>query len=389
VVLASAGFAPAAHTDTNLVNPWGIALSASSPFWIADNGTGASSLYDGSGNPQALVVTIPASGNIGATSPAPVTGAVFNGTSDFVVTNGSTTGPARFIFATEDGTIAAWNSGTQATLTVDNNNFSTGRVFKGLAIGSSSGSNYLYATDFRGGAVRVYDKNYAPATLPGSFADANLPAGFAPFGIANIGDRLYVTYALQNGSKHDDVAGPGNGYVDVFDTSGNLIRRLASQSSLNSPWGLALAPCTFGDAAGDLLVGNFGDGRINVINPAFGGIVGMLDDSSGKEISVSGLWGLAFGNGGTGGDPRTLYFTAGINHESDGLFGALATNNPSACPSPNAGAGTNPPGLPKSGLRSLTDLSGLPGSWPWLAVLLLVGGPLHYAWSTLRRRRSL
>jgi uncharacterized protein (TIGR03118 family) len=314
--LASRGFSPAAFTDPHLVNPWGIALTPTgSPFWVADNATGVSSLYDGSGNPQPLVVTM---------SPGfvPVTGAVFNGTADFKV---DSTHPALFIFAAEDGSIHGWNP-VNGTLAVNTVTASPASVFKGLAIGSSAGNNLLYATDFRAGVVRIFDTNFAPVASTG-FTDPNVPTGFAPFGIQNLGGLVYVTYAKQDANKFDDVAGAGNGYVDVYDTAGTLVKRLASQGSLNSPWGLALAPATFGDLANTLLVGNFGDGQINAIDPVAGGIVGRVNDSGGKAIIIEGLWGLTFGNGGTGGDPSKLYFAAGINGEQDGLFGVLAANS--------------------------------------------------------------
>ncbi len=310
------------HTDTNLLNPWGISFSSGSPFWISDNHSGLSTLYNSSGTPQALVVTIPPPAN--GTPPAAPSGTVFNSTSDFAV---ATNGPTRFIFSTEDGTISGWNGGSSAVLKVDNS--AAGTVYKGLAGGSAGGSNYLYATDFHGGKIDAFDGNYRPASLAGSFADATIPSGFAPFGIQNINGRLYVTYAQQDSARHDDVKGPGNGYVNVFDTSGRMIRRLASQGVLNSPWGLALAPQGFGAFAGALLVGNFGDGRINAFNPDTGTWLGTINDTNGSPFSVDGLWGIAFGNGGNGGDQHTLYFTAGLNGEADGLFGSLAPITPS------------------------------------------------------------
>jgi uncharacterized protein (TIGR03118 family) len=308
------------HTDTNLVNPWGISFSASSPFWIADNHSGLSTLYNSSGTPQSLVVTIPPPNN--GSPPAAPTGTIFNNTSGFAVgTNGTT----RFIFSTEDGTISGWSGGGAAVLKVDNS--AAGTVYKGLAAGSVAGSNYLYATDFHGGKVDVFDSSYNPAQLSGTFSDATLPAGFAPFGIQNIHGQIFVTYALQDGDKHDDLKGPGNGFVNVFDPSGHLLSRLASQGVLNSPWGIALAPQGFGAFAGDLLVGNFGDGRINAFDTN-GTWMGTINDTNGNPFSVNGLWGVAFGNGGSGGDLHTLYFTAGLNGESDGLFGSLSPVQP-------------------------------------------------------------
>jgi uncharacterized protein (TIGR03118 family) len=312
--------------DPNLVNPWGIAFGPTTPFWIADNHTGVSTVYDSNGVQTRTAVAIP--GPAGSTLPGAPTGVVFNATTDFAVTPGQ---PAKYIFATEDGTIAAWNSGAAAVLTADLS--ALGTVYKGLALGSNDGKNYLYATDFHAGRVDVFDANFTPAIVGGSFTDPNLPAGFSPFNIQNIGGKLYVTYALPDAAKHDDVSGPGNGYVDVFDTGGNLLKRFASKGPLNSPWGVVPAPAGFGGFGGALLVGNFGDGRINAFNPATGAWLGSLQDGSGTAISIEGLWSLTFGNGGQAGDIHTLYFTAGIkgggNVEDHGLFGSITPIAPS------------------------------------------------------------
>ncbi|HEY3861766.1 MAG TPA: TIGR03118 family protein [Verrucomicrobiae bacterium] len=307
------------HTDTNLVNPWGISFSSSSPFWIADNGSGLSTLYNGAGVPNALVVTIPPPA--GGTPPSAPTGAVFNSTTNFKV--GATV--SKFLFDTEDGAISAWASGSAAALEVD---YSTSNsVFKGLAIGSVSGSNYLYAADFHNNQIVVVDQNWNPTTLSGSFSDPSLPAGFAPFGIQAIGTNIYVSYALQDAEKHDDVSGPGNGFVDVYDMSGNLVQRLISHSALNSPWGMVIAPEGFGTFGGDLLVGNFGDGTINVFDRVTGNWIDVLNDTTGHPIAEPGLWGIVFGNGGSGGSPGTLYFAAGIagdgQVEDHGLFASV------------------------------------------------------------------
>jgi uncharacterized protein (TIGR03118 family) len=310
----------AINTDAHLVNPWGIAASSSSPFWIADNGTGLSTLYNGSGTPQSLVVTVPPPG--GDMPPSAPTGIVFNGTTDFTVSSGGKSGGAAFIFATEDGTISGWSptvDATHAILEVDNS--STGAVYKGLALGSNASGNLLFATNFNAGTVDVFDKNFKKVNLP--FADPKLPTGFAPFGIRNINGSLYVTYAEQDDDAHDDVAGPGNGFIDVFDTNGVLLRRLVSGGALNSPWGLALAPGNFGTFSNALLVGNFGDGLINAFDPTTGASLGQVQDVHGNAVHVDGLWGLAFGNGGSAGSTNTLFFTAGINGERNGLFGSL------------------------------------------------------------------
>jgi uncharacterized protein (TIGR03118 family) len=318
----------AAHTDSHLVNPWGIASSAMSPFWVADNHTGVSTLYDGNGTPQPmsqpLVVTVPPAPSAPAGTVGSPDGIVFNGTGDFEI-SGS---PAHFIFATEDGTISGWASGTTAVIKVDHSTLGT--VYKGLAIGNNGTANFLYATDFHGNAVNVFDHNYAPATLSvGNFSDPTIPVGFAPFNIQNIGGVLYVTYALQDAARHDDVPGPGNGFINKFDLNGNSLGRFASHGTLNSPWGVVLAPAGFGQFGGDLLVGNFGDGRINAFDPTTSAFLGQLNDGSGNPITIKGLWGLRFGNGGNGGDPNTLYFAAGIPGpggmlEDHGLFGSIS-----------------------------------------------------------------
>ncbi len=321
--LVSDGFVPADHVDSNLVNPWGIASSSMSPFWVSDNGTGVSTLYDGTGQPflvsgSPLVVTIPDS------TP---TGQVFNGTSDFALASDHA---SLFIFATENGTISGWNPfvpaflSTAAIRKVDNS--ATGAVYKGLAIGSNDSGNFLYATNFHAGTIDVFDKDFQPASLDGSFSDPFIPKGFAPFNIQNLDGKLYVTYAKQNAAKHDDVAGEGNGFVNVFDTSGHFIERIASRGKLNSPWGLALAPAGFGRFSHHLLVGNFGDGRINAYRREEGFFFfhGALRDPDGEPITIDGLWGLRFGNGHNAGPTKVLFFTAGIDDEQHGLFGSLS-----------------------------------------------------------------
>jgi uncharacterized protein (TIGR03118 family) len=304
------------RVDTNLVNAWGLAFSATSPFWVADNHTGVSTLYNSTGGVQALVVTIPAPP--GATSPASPTGVVFNGSTNFVVTGG----PARFIFATEDGTISGWNPATNiAVLKVDNSG--AGAIYKGLALAS----NQLYAANFHAGTIDVFDGAFSPMTLAGTFLDPNMPTNFAPFDVEAFNNKLYVTYAEQDADKEDDVPGVGKGFVDVFDLNGNLETRLISREPLNAPWGLAMAPLTFGPFPGALLVGNFGDGAINAFEPSTGAFLGTLSDAAGQPIRIDGLWAIKFGNGGQGGDPNVLYFTAGPGDEQHGLFGSLAPAN--------------------------------------------------------------
>lgn len=303
----------ASYTDPQLVNPWGVSFSSKSPFWVSDNGTGLATLYNTFGAKIGLVVTIPPPAS--QTGPAAPTGQVFNG-------NSANFGGAHFIFSTEDGTISAWFGGTNATLEVDNSGLTS--VYKGLAMATSGVASYLYATDFRLGTVDVFDSTFTPHTFSaGQFTDPSLPAGYAPFGIQNFGGNLYVTYAKQDAAKHDDVACPGCGFVDVYDSSGNLLHRLISGGFLNSPWGMTIAPAGFGPFSGDLLVGNFGNGWINVYDSS-GNWLAALQDSHGNPLVLDGLWNITFGNGVNGGFADSLYFTAGLNHESDGLLGSLS-----------------------------------------------------------------
>ena len=313
----------AAHTDTNLVNPWGIATSASSPFWLSDNHTGLSSLYVNDGTPQALLVSVPGPGGAGVGAP---TGIIFNSTTNFSVTSGAATAPAKFIFATEDGTIAAWYTGASATIVADQSG--SGAVYKGLAAGSWGGQSYLYAANFHAGTVDVFDGSFHPVTWTGAFTDPAIPAGFAPFNIQNFGGILYVTYAKQDADAHDDVSGPGNGFIDVYTQGGGFVKRFASNGVLNSPWGLAIAPSAFGEIGGALLVGNFGDGNIHAFDVVSGAVRGALATPTSEPVQVRGLWGLIGGNGGKGGDTNKIYFAAGIPGdgavEDHGLFGSIA-----------------------------------------------------------------
>jgi len=334
-------------TDPVLQNAWGVAFTpGASPFWIADNATGCSTLYDGQGAIMStLQVKLPLpGGSVPATAckpvdpnnppnptPAAPTGLVWNPTSTFLVPN--TTTPATFIFDTEDGTISAWTGGLtppdQAVLAVDN---SPGAVYKGLVFGTNVHGVFLFATNFRAGTIDVFAPNgsmgFRPATTPneidGDFTDPKIPAGFAPFGIQNINGDLFVTYAKQNAEQRDDVAGPGHGFVDVFDTDGHLLRRFASRGPLNSPWGVARASFAFGRFSGAILIGNFGNGNINAFD-SDGDFLGTLEDLKGKKgkpIVIDGLWTLTLG-GGRNSSSDTLYFTAGPNGETDGLFGTI------------------------------------------------------------------
>ena len=322
------------HTDPNLVNAWGLDASPTSPWWIADNGSGKATLYNVSSG-AITIFTVPGAGGAQGNP----TGLVFNGGTGFVVNNGvGSPSAARFIFSSEDGTISAFKGNPIVTVVPNANAPAHGAIYKGLAIDSRTAGQFLYATDFHNGKVDVFDSSFHAVTLAGTFTDPALPAGFAPFGIQNIDGTLYVTYGLQDEDQEDDVTGPGNGFVDAFDTSGNLIRRVASMGELNSPWGLALAPAGFGRFSGDLLVGNFGDGRIHAFDPAkltpsgeFEA-VGLLHSAGGRPIQIDGLWALQFGHGTTAssanGLTTTLFFTAGPSDEEHGLFGSIVLTQP-------------------------------------------------------------
>jgi len=323
------------QTDANLVNPWGISASPTGPFWISDNGTGLASVYVISGatvtNP--LVVTIPAPPGSPAGTTAAPDGNVFNESgSGFLVSNGTTSGSSLFMFVTEDGTLSGWSPAvdlTHAFVAVDNSVVDRGdrqhrsAVYKGLAIASNSRGTFIYATNFRGGFVEMYDSDF---TLVKTFTDHTLRDSYAPFGIQAIGGKLFVTYAKTDPKKHDDEAGPGHGFIDAFDLDGNLLSRFAAHGALNSPWGIALAPGNFGDFSNALLVGNFGDGRINAFHLGSGQFLGQLQDTFGNPMAINGLWGLNFGNGAHEAPTTTLFFTAGIGDEGHGLFGAIAAH---------------------------------------------------------------
>jgi uncharacterized protein (TIGR03118 family) len=326
--LVSDGFVAADNTDPNLVNGWGIAFNPFGPVWVADNGTGVSTLYDGAGKPQPLVVQIPPPAN--ATGNGKPTGIVFNGSTGFTVSQGGVSGPSRFIFATEDGAIAGWAPNVDAThaIRVVDNSTASGAVYKGLALSAGGSGALLYAADFHNNRIDVFDSSFKAVTLSaGAFSDPGLPSGFAPFGIQAINGDIYVAYAKQDDAKHDDVPGQGLGYVSVFDPNGKLIRRVVSQGALNAPWGMVLAPAGFGAFSNRLLVGNFGDGTINAYDLATGDFVGTLMDSNQKPIQISGLWGIAFGNGFASQPVNTLFFAAGPGDEQHGLYGRIDTGS--------------------------------------------------------------
>jgi uncharacterized protein (TIGR03118 family) len=342
--LVSDGFVPASTIDPNLINPWGIAHSATSPFWVSDNGTGVTTIYTGAGTPFPVgpppgttIVTIATP--LGQESPASPTGQVFNiagsgfNISSGDISSGGHTASSIFIFATEDGTISGWNptvDPVRSVLAVDNSQGGAGAVYKGLAIGQTEDGTFLYAANFRNGTVDVFDQNFKQVN---SFTDPKVPAGYAPFNVQVLDDHLFVTFALQNAAKHDDVAGAGHGFVDEFDLEGHMLHRVASGGVLDSPWGLAIAPSGFGEFANDLLVGNFGDGTINVFNPKNDHFLGKLEDANGAPITIGDLWALIPGTGSAGSDPNKIYFTAGVQNEAHGLFGSLA-----AIPEPDKSA---------------------------------------------------
>jgi uncharacterized protein (TIGR03118 family) len=312
-------------TDPNLINPWGMSFSATSPYWISNHGKGNTTVYTNSSTTTGVtisttVVTIPPAA--GGTSPSTPTGQVQNSTTGFLLANGT---KASFIFATEDGTVSAWNGGTTATVMIDNS--AAGIVYKGMAIATNNGAPMLYMANFSYGVIDVLDTNFKLTSVPGGFGDALLPAGYAPFNIWNINNQLYVMYAKQDSTKKNDQPGVGNGVVDIFDLNGNLLQRLTSGGPLNSPWGVAVSGGGWGAFSNAVLVGNFGDGKINAFDPKTGNLLGTLQDPTGKAISIQGLWAISFGNGGSAGDAKYLYFVAGIFNGTTtqhGLLGSLA-----------------------------------------------------------------
>jgi uncharacterized protein (TIGR03118 family) len=316
--LVSDGSVPAAHVDPDLVNPWGVSMAPTGPFWVSDNGTGLVTLYNGQGVKLPLTVTV-------HPSPAAPTGQVFNGVpTDFTVSESGKSGGSVFMFATEDGRISGWSPGValnHTVLAIDHSTTGLGAVYKALAIGTSGGTPSIYATDFRNGAVEQFGTSF---NLIRSFTDSAVKPGYAPFGAQVLDNHLFVTYAVQDSFKHDDVAGPGNGYVTEFNLDGSFVRTIDSAGGhTNSPWGLAIAPSSFGEFAGDLLVGNFGDGTINAYNLTTGAFKGELRDPKGDPIVLRDLWALVPGNNALAGVSSKIYFTAGLAAEAHGLFGSL------------------------------------------------------------------
>lgn len=308
------------NTDPNLVNPWAIAFVPGQPFGIADNNSGKTTLYDKTGALQGTFTVPPPAGSSNASTP---TGMVANTAGGFNVAGISST----FIFDTEDGTISGWYPTIPtAILAVDNSKM--GAVYKGLALVTETGGNQvLLATNFNSGAVEAYDSSFTPIVLQGTFTDPTLPAGYAPFGIHVIGsNQIIVTYAQQDSAKHDPIHAAGAGYVDLYDFQGNFVNRIASQGTLNAPWGAAIAPSTFGQFQGALLIGNFGDGTINAFSLSSQTFLGQLQDGNGNVITNASLWELLFDSSGQTGDPNTMYITAGLNNEMHGLFAAITPN---------------------------------------------------------------
>ena len=335
LVSDTAGIAP--NTDAKLANPWGIAFIPGGPFWISDNSSGFTTLYDQTGASSGSFKI--ASPN-GSSNPATPTGIVAPANGVTFKVNGQ---PGIFIFDTEDGTISAWTGGTSTILAVDNStvpSVATGAVYKGLALITNATGSFLLATNFRSGKVEVYDSNIKQTQIlgPGAFNDPALPAvpagsgspGYAPFGIhvlnANNTSMVVVTYALQDTPMHDPLHIAGASFVDLFSADGTMLRRITSDAHLNAPWGVVIPPAGFGSLAGDLLVGNFGDGTINAYNFSTGAFIDQMKDQNGTVITNASLWDMVFGGGGTSGNSNTMYITAGLANEQHGLFSAITAN---------------------------------------------------------------
>jgi uncharacterized protein (TIGR03118 family) len=359
--------------DPNLINPWGVAFFPGAPFWVSDNNSGFSTLYDKNGNIQGLVVKIPPPK--GSSNPATPTGIVANNDSSptaFVVNDNGTSAASAFIFSTEDGTISGWNGGasgssTNAILAVDNSanpSPATGAVYKGLAMITNSTGTFLLVANFRSGKVEAYDSNFKSAVLAGSFTDSAPPAvpagsgspGWAPFGIHVANNQVVVTYALQDAPMHDPLHIAGAGFVDLFDLNGNMIRRITEDTHLNAPWGAVMAPQGFGAFGGKLLIGNFGDGTINAFDFTSGNFIDQMKQANSTVITNLSLWDMVFDpTGKTGKDPNTMYFTAGGMNEAQGLFGAITANPATPPATPDFNISASP--------KTLTIMAGQPASF--------------------------
>ena len=302
-------------TDPDLVNPWGMSELPGGPLWVSDNGSDVATVYVGAQHGAPLTkapLTVDTPGG------APTGQVAYTG-SAFPITDGTNTASARFIFDSESGDITAWSP---TVLPTDPVVHVPKAVYKGLALATIGSSSFLYATNFHAGTIDMFDDTFTMVPHPGRFVDSMLPAGYAPFGIANIGNELYVSYALQDAHRHDDVAGAGHGYIDVYSLDGQLLRRLVQGGDLNSPWGLVMATTHFGTFSDDLLVGNFGDGEIHAYDPMTGAELGTLTNGDGNPVQINGLWGLIYGDASFG-TPNTLFFSAGIGDESHGLLGTI------------------------------------------------------------------
>jgi uncharacterized protein (TIGR03118 family) len=320
--LVSDGSVPADNTDTNLIDGWGVAFNPNGVVWVNSAGAGKSVLYDGNGVPQSLVVTVPAGASGGQGIP---TGITFSSSNDFVVRKGTLAGPSRFIFASLTGSISGWAPNvdvTNALVAVDRSG--EGASYTGLALAANGSGNLLYAADVRRGRIDVFDRTFAPATLAGGFVDPHLPAGFVPFAIHNLQGNLYVSFGRLNPAGNFVQTGRGLGVVSTFDADGRFLRRIGGEQHLNAPWGMAIAPAGFGRFSNRLLVGNFGDGTIQAFDLASGRRVGSLRTAHGKRLAIPVLWGLAFGNGILNQPTDALFFAAGPNFGTGGLYGRIS-----------------------------------------------------------------
>jgi uncharacterized protein (TIGR03118 family) len=331
--LVSDGAVAAAHVDASLVNGWGLAFNKQGVVWVANNGTGTSTVYDTTGATAGPVVTIPPAA--GGVDNAAVTGVVFNtaGKKAFNITSGGTTVPAEYVFVSEQGTISAWDPavGNAAVNVVDNS--ASGAIYKGVAIVGKGKKAFLVVANFHSGQLEAYDSNFQPVTLPpGTLNSSTTPSGFAPFNVQTLGGKIYVTYALQDANAEDEIAGVGNGAVSVFNARGKFLNNLAIGGTLNAPWAVVQGS---GKYKGDILVGNFGDGTISVFKKN-GTPIGQAQNSSGQTLAIPGLWGMAYG---TGANKKTLFFAAGPNDEGNGLFGSLTLNQPTKASSSSGGGG--------------------------------------------------